>query len=70
MMLGVFWFALIRDVDPWKAYGWGAVVYWSCTFDIAFISMTGWNNSENGLWIDLVLSYIAIITAQPWTIFM
>ena len=25
---------------------------------------------EAGVWLDLTLSYIAIITAQPWTIFM
>ena len=70
MMMGVFWFALLRDVSTWKAYGLAALVYFCCTIDIAFISKTGWNTGESGVWVDLTLSYIAIITAQPWDVFM
>jgi len=70
MMLGVFWFALLRDVDVWKAYGLAAVVYWGCTVDIGFISKTGWETGAGGVWSDLALSYISIITAKPWEEFM
>ena len=70
MMTGVFWFALLRGEHTWKAYGVAALVYFGCTIDFGFISRTGWISGEATVWIDLALSYIAIITAQPWTIFV
>ena len=70
VMMGVFWFTLLRGEHTWKAYGVAALIYFGGTVDIAFISKTGWFIGEAGVWPDLMLSYIAIITAQPWTIFM
>ena len=66
MMLGTFWIALLRDVGAWKAYGLACIVYWGVTVDCGFISKTGWLTSPVGIWTDLTLSYIAIITSQPW----
>mmetsp|Transcript_17189 Transcript_17189/g.29137 ORF Transcript_17189/g.29137 Transcript_17189/m.29137 type:complete len:106 (+) Transcript_17189:116-433(+) len=70
MMMGAFWFTLLRGEHAWKAYGVAALVYFGCTVDVGFISKTGWFTGEAGVWVDLILSYITIITAQPWTIFM
>eukprot|EP00985_Skeletonema_marinoi_P027404 scaffold22438_cov140-Skeletonema_marinoi.AAC.1 len=70
MMMGAFWFTLLRGEHAWKAYGVAALVYFGCTVDVGFISKTGWFIGEAGVWVDLILSYITIITAQPWTIFM
>ena len=70
MMMGAFWFTLLRGEHAWKAYGVAALVYFGCTVDVGFISKTGWFTGEAGVWVDLTLSYITIITAQPWTIFM
>ena len=69
IMLGVFWFALLRDVGAWKAFGLAAIVYWGCNFDIAFLSKTA-ETTETGVLVDLTLSYITIITAEPWDVFM
>ena len=69
-MLGTFWLFLLRDVDTWKAYGVAACVYWLCTIDFGFISGTMWFVGETGMWTDLTLSYIAIVTAKPWEVFM
>ena len=68
MMLGTFWIALLRDVGAWKAYGLACIVYWGVTVDCGFISKTGWLTSPAPvqIWVDLTLSYIAIITSQPW----
>jgi len=68
MMLGTFWIALLRDVGTWKAYGLACIVYWGVTVDCAFISKTGWLTSPEGIWADLTLSYIAIITSEPWNL--
>eukprot|EP00985_Skeletonema_marinoi_P006939 scaffold3031_cov171-Skeletonema_marinoi.AAC.1 len=70
MMMGAFWFTLLRGEHAWKAYGVAALVYFGCTVDVGFTSKTGWFTGEAVVWIDLTLSYITIITAQPWTIFM
>eukprot|EP00984_Skeletonema_dohrnii_P027089 scaffold16542_cov152-Skeletonema_dohrnii-CCMP3373.AAC.5 len=67
MMMGAFCFTLLRGEHAWKAYGVAALVYFECTVDVGFISKTGWFTGEAGVWIDLTLSYITIITAQPWT---
>jgi len=67
-MMGAFWYTLLRGEHAWKAYGVAALVYFGCTVDVGFISKTGWFTGEAGVWVDLTLSYITIIMAQPWTI--
>lgn len=69
-MLGVYWALLSRSADNWKAYGVVAIIYFLGTLDLAYHQKLFWELSDIGPEIDLVLSYVAIITTQAWEYFM
>ena len=73
MMLGVFWLALLKDIEIWKAYGVSAIVYFLATLDLAFYGrdgMTMFELSEPAPPVDLTLSFIAIVSSEAWDVFI
>ena len=69
MMLGVFWLALLKDIEIWKAYGVSAIIYFLATLDITFLGRDGLNFfdlSEVGPPVDLTLSFIAVVASEAW----
>lgn len=69
VMVGAFWACLLRGVDLWKAYGVASIVYWLATVDATFISKSLLDVSEVGTEVDLVLSFVAVVATEAWTVF-
>ena len=69
VMLGAFWACLLRKTDVWKAYGAASIVYFLATVDATFIRKYELDVTEVGTEVDLVLSFVAVVATEAWTVF-
>jgi len=69
-MLGAFWTCLLKGVDIWKAYGVASAIYFLATIDLTFIRKSEQDVSEMAAEVDLVLSFVATVATEAWTVFM
>ena len=69
VMVGTFWACLLRKTDVWKAYGVASIVYFVATVDATFISKYELDVTEVGTEVDLVLSFVAVVATEAWTVF-
>ena len=70
VMVGAFWACLLRKTDVWKAYGAASIVYFLATIDATFISKYELDVTEVGTEVDLVLSFVAVVATEAWTVFV
>ena len=70
VMLGAFWACLLRKTDVWKAYGAASIVYFLATVDATFIRKYELDVTEVGTEVDLVLSFVAVVATEAWTVFV
>ena len=61
---------LLRKTDVWKAYGVASIVYFLATIDATFISKYELDVTEVGTEVDLVLSFVAVVATEAWTVFV
>ena len=61
---------LLRKTDVWKAYGVASIVYFVATVDATFISKYELDVTEVGTEVDLVLSFVAVVATEAWTVFV
>ena len=59
---------LLRKTDVWKAYGVASIVYFLATIDATFISKYELDVTEVGTEVDLVLSFVAVVATEAWTV--
>ena len=60
---------LLRKTDVWKAYGVASIVYFLATVDATFIRKYELDVTEVGTELDLVLSFVAVVATEAWTVF-
>ena len=70
VMVGAFWACLLRKTDVWKAYGVASIVYFLATVDATFIRKYELDVTEVGTEVDLVLSFVAVVATEAWTVFV
>ena len=54
----------------WKAYGAASIVYFLATVDATFIRKYELDVTEVGTEVDLVLSFVAVVATEAWTVFV
>ena len=59
---------LLRKTDVWKAYGAASIVYFLATVDATFIRKYELDVTEVGTEVDLVLSFVAVVATEAWTV--
>ena len=63
-------FHRFHSARKWTLYGAASIVYFLATVDATFIRKYELDVTEVGTEVDLVLSFVAVVATEAWTVFV